>query len=297
MTVAGGRQVQSPGQGKLVLPTPTGVELLPGAILLPGTVNLVSLAQLENAGYSVRMAPNQPVEVLRSNGSVCAIFHREGGRLIYRAKSHSAPVTMPRRSSTPASTAGQSRQVLPVSTPNWHQILGHPGPRSLTQALQFAGISGYKPLLSCAICDQAKMTTMKGHGTLRSSITFGEKLHFDLVGGRQSLSPSTVDDSPHWFLLAVDEATAWKWAWPIASKKEVTPRVQQLLDLLQVQHGVRPKAIHTDSGTEFLNKQMRSMLAARGIALSHASAKAPEQNGIVERNVRSITEKMRALRL
>ena len=38
-------------------------------------------------------------------------------------------------------------------------------------------------------------------------------------------------------------------------------------------------------------------LSARGIQLSHTAAKAHEQNGIVERNVRTVTEKMRALRL
>ena len=69
--------------------------------------------------------------------------------------------------------------------------------------------------------------------------------------------------------------------------------LQELLNT----HSVTPKRFHYDSGTEFLNEGLRSVLQERGIVLSHAAAKAHEQNGIVKRNVRTVTEKMRALHL
>ena len=51
MTITGGQTVISPGYGKLVMPLFNGTEHLPGALLLPGETNLLSLAQLEKAGY------------------------------------------------------------------------------------------------------------------------------------------------------------------------------------------------------------------------------------------------------
>ena len=44
----------------------------------------------------------------------------------------------------------------------------------------------------------------------------------DLVGGKNSLSPADTDvgtKGPSWYLLVIDEATAWKWAFTIDSKK------------------------------------------------------------------------------
>ena len=52
-----------------------------------------------------------------------------------------------------------------------------------------------------------------------------------------------------------------------------------------------------DSGTEFSNSDFQQNLLSRGIEWHRSSSHAPEQNGIVERNVRTVTEKMRALHL
>ena len=122
----------------------------------------------------------------------------------------------------------------------------------------------------------------------------------DLVGGQKSLFPTTTDKSvPNatWFLLAVDEQTAWKWAWPVYSKKTAPNQINHLLNHLKNKFNITPKCIHTDSGTEFSNSELQKSLSSRGIEWKRSSSHAPEQNGIVERNVRTVTEKMRALHL
>ena len=93
------------------------------------------------------------------------------------------------------------------------------------------------------------------------------------------------------------QPTASKWAWPVRPKKDVPLLVENLLAQLANQHGVTPKNIHCGSGTEFLNDAIRSILHTRGITLTYAATKANEQNGITERNVRTVTKRMRALRL
>lgn len=122
----------------------------------------------------------------------------------------------------------------------------------------------------------------------------------DLVGGQKSLNLTIMDKSiPNatWFLLAVDDFTAWKWAWPIYSKKTVPGQIGHLLEHLKNKFDKTPKCIHTDSGTEFSNSELQELMLSRGIEWQMSSSHAPEQNGIVERNVCTVTEKMRALHL
>ncbi|KAI0994599.1 hypothetical protein K3495_g13583 [Podosphaera aphanis] len=87
------------------------------------------------------------------------------------------------------------------------------------------------------------------------------------------------------------------WAWPIYNKKTVSTTVQHFLEHLHKQHNKTPKRIHTDSGTEFSNSAFQEILQSRGIEWSKSSSHAPEQNRIAERNVRTVTEKMRVLHI
>ncbi|KAI0991833.1 hypothetical protein K3495_g16354, partial [Podosphaera aphanis] len=165
--------------------------------------------------------------------------------------------------------------------------------------LKSAGIKGCKFPHDCETCTKNKITKCKGHGYLRTASAFCEAIHMDLVGGQKSLSPTTTDKSvPNatWFLLAVDEFTSRKWAWPVFSKKTVPVLTRNFLQHLKTKFDKIPKRLHTDSGTEFSNSEFQELLS-RGIEWQKSSSIAPEQNGIVERNVRTVTEKMRALHL
>lgn len=119
---------------------------------------------------------------------------------------------------------------------NWHNVLEHPGETAQKMALDYAGISGYKPPHDCEICTKSKITVSKGQGSLRSASEFAEAIHMDLVGGQKALSPVATETSvPNatLFLLAVDEYTSWKRAWPILSKKTVPTRIRYFLEHLK----------------------------------------------------------------
>lgn len=122
----------------------------------------------------------------------------------------------------------------------------------------------------------------------------------DLVRGQKFLAPTTIDKSvpaATWFLLAVDEYTSWKWAWPIYTKKTVPSQIRYLLEHLKTKFSKTPSRIHTDGGTEFSNAELQGVLQSRGIEWHKSSSHAPEQNGISERNLRSVIGKMRALHI
>lgn len=153
--------------------------------------SILSTAQLENQGFSIHWPPNYgDIEHLCQDDTVCTVFHRINGRLMYN----------------PNDGISKKAQLYPVKR-DWHNILGHPGQKAQDAMLKFAEGKGYKFPFDCEICSKAKITKSKGHGSLRNASTFGEAIHMDFVGGQKSLFPTTTDNSvPHatWFLLAVD---------------------------------------------------------------------------------------------
>ncbi|KAI0997709.1 hypothetical protein K3495_g10481 [Podosphaera aphanis] len=251
---------------------------------MPGQRNqILSSAQLERQGFSIRWPSEYcNVELLRPDGTFCAIFRRTSGRLIYKPL---LDLLNP--------------ELYPVQH-DWYGILGHPGQKAQDIALKTAGIKGYKFPYDCETCIKTKITKSKGYSSLRSASSFGEVIHMDLVGGQKSLFPTTTDKSipnASWFLLAVNEFTSWKWAWPVYSKRTVPSQIVQLLEHLMTKFGKTPKILYTDSGTKFSNSDLQQNFLSCGIEWHKSSSHAPEQNGIVERNVRSVTEKLRALHL
>lgn len=125
-------------------------------------------------------------------------------------------------------------------------------------------------------------------------------MQVDLVGGQTATSPTTTDKSAPistLFLLKIDDHTSYKWAWPIHTKKIVPIQNHHFLEHLKTKFNKTLVRIHTDSGTKFPNSTLHEALIIRGVEWHESSSHVPEHNGIVERNLRTIIEKMRALHL
>nr|GFD16597.1 putative ribonuclease H-like domain-containing protein [Tanacetum cinerariifolium] len=70
-----------------------------------------------------------------------------------------------------------------------------------------------------------------------------------------------------------------------------TPKV--LIDFLKlVQRGLQAQVriVRTDKGTEFLNQTLHAYFAVEGILHQTSVARTPEQNGVVERQNRTLVE-------
>ncbi|GKF45519.1 retrovirus-related pol polyprotein from transposon TNT 1-94, partial [Tanacetum coccineum] len=81
-----------------------------------------------------------------------------------------------------------------------------------------------------------------------------------------------------------------------AWSKDETPGV--LIDFLTlVQRGLHAQVttVRTDKGTEFLNKTLHAYFVKEGIRHETSTARAPEQNGVVERRNRTLVEAARTM--
>ncbi|GKC63198.1 retrovirus-related pol polyprotein from transposon TNT 1-94 [Tanacetum coccineum] len=96
-------------------------------------------------------------------------------------------------------------------------------------------------------------------------------------------------------LVIVDDYSRYTWTYFLRSKDE-TPEV--LIDFLKlVQRGLHAQVrrVQTDKGTEFLNRTLHAYFSQEGIEHQTSTARTPEQNGVVERQNRTLVEAARTM--
>nr|GFB89306.1 hypothetical protein [Tanacetum cinerariifolium] len=144
----------------------------------------------------------------------------------------------------------------------------------------------------CSSCELGKAKRKSFHTKLTpSSKRRLHLLHMDLC------SPMRVAsiDGKRYILVIVDDYSRYTWTHFLRSKDE-TPKV--LIDFLKlVQRGLQAqvRVVQTDKGIEFLNQTLHAYFAAEGIQHQTSVARTPEQNGVVERQNRTLVEATRTM--
>nr|GEW44740.1 retrovirus-related Pol polyprotein from transposon TNT 1-94 [Tanacetum cinerariifolium] len=116
-------------------------------------------------------------------------------------------------------------------------------------------------------------------------------LHMDLCGPVRVASIN----GRKYVLVIVDDYSRYTWTHFLRSKDET---LEVLIDFLRlVQRGLHAQVriIRTDKGTEFLNKNLHTYFASEGILHQTSVARTPEQNGVVERQNRTLVEAARTM--
>ncbi|KAL2886856.1 Retrovirus-related Pol polyprotein from transposon TNT 1-94 [Ceratocystis lukuohia] len=271
----GGTNVKCLGQGTFEFPDDQGALIkIENVIHVPGAQPLVSEGQLERLGYRWNVHPDDTNFLDNRRGSTLSTLWR-GLRKWYNV--------LPKVSALKATT-------------DWHHVFAHINNHYVQRTLAQHGLKAVLDSEKCQSCIKAKITHSPTSSTgLRRSNQALEYLHLDLVGGQNSLPPATSStDFPlaNQFLLVVDEHSLYRWAFPVHSKKDVSILIETLLDQLKNQMGRYPKTLHSDDASEFKSSQCLLLAERRGITWSRSAGYAHEQNGIVERSVRTVCESL-----
>nr|GFA01256.1 retrovirus-related Pol polyprotein from transposon TNT 1-94 [Tanacetum cinerariifolium] len=144
----------------------------------------------------------------------------------------------------------------------------------------------------CSSCELGKAKRNSFHTKLTpSSKRRLHLLHMDLCGPMRVASIN----GKRYVLVIVDDYSRYTWTYFLRSKDE-TPEV--LIDFLRlVQRGLQAqvRVVRTDKGTKFLNQTLHAYFAAEGIQHQTTVARTPEQNGVVERQNRTLVEAARTM--
>nr|GEZ81044.1 hypothetical protein [Tanacetum cinerariifolium] len=135
---------------------------------------------------------------------------------------------------------------------------------------------------------------------LKNDIVIGlPKLKFvkDHLCSSYLCGPMRVEsiNGKNYVLVIVDEYSRYTWTHFLRSKDE-TPEV--LIDFLRlVQSGLHAqvRTVRTDKGMEFLNKTLHAYFASEGINHQTFISRTPEQNGIAERQNRTLVKAARTM--
>nr|GEV66938.1 hypothetical protein [Tanacetum cinerariifolium] len=144
----------------------------------------------------------------------------------------------------------------------------------------------------CSSCELGKAKRKSFHSKLTPSSKRQLKLlHMDLCGPMRVASIN----GKRYVLMIVDDYSRYTWTHFLRSKDK-TPKV--FIDFLRlVQRGLQAqvRVVRTNKGTEFLNQTLHAYFAAEGILHQTSVARTPEQNGVVERQNRTLVEAARTM--
>ena len=83
---------------------------------------------------------------------------------------------------------------------------------------------------------------------------------------------------------------------PFSKKKvEAFEKFKTFKSLIETQTGKRLKVVRSDQGGEFMSREFKELCVEHGIKREYTILRAPQQNGVVERQNRTVQEMARSM--
>ncbi|KAL5621864.1 hypothetical protein BROUX41_005809 [Berkeleyomyces rouxiae] len=283
----GGGNVWALGHGKLELIGVDGNKIyLENVLHVPNAENIISFKSINAAGLTIDTINPTDIPVVRQD-------HNTGNKTpVLKFIQHNDKWI--------CNDYNQEHNISTLSPadPLLHEKWGHPGRVAGERIAKSLG-QKYEHPEHCTTCIQAKTHETPGHGHIERGRSFLDKIHIDTVGKRNSFpsDDSNQEVGPKYFMIIVDGATSFVWVRQMKSKTDAYKVMRAFLQMCKTQHHKTPKRVHSDRGTELIGSKMEEIYQEFRTIAEPTAAYAPQQNGIAERMVRTITEKARALYL
>ena len=99
----------------------------------------------------------------------------------------------------------------------------------------------------------------------------------------------------YYFMLFIDDYTRMTWVSFLKKKNETLECLKNFRREIKNFMGKKIKSIRADQGSEFTWNAFTSYCKKHGIRLQHSCVRTPQQNGVVERKNRVLTEMARSM--
>ncbi|CAH2090566.1 unnamed protein product [Euphydryas editha] len=116
-------------------------------------------------------------------------------------------------------------------------------------------------------------------------------VHTDVCG---PITPSTLNNK-NYFVLFVDQFTHYCVTYLITYKSDVFSVFKDFVTKSEAKFNYKLVNLYSDNGREYLSTDMKNYCIERGITYHLTVPRTPQQNGVSERMVRTITEKARSM--
>ncbi|GJW58954.1 retrovirus-related pol polyprotein from transposon TNT 1-94 [Tanacetum coccineum] len=179
----------------------------------------------------------------------------------------------------------------------WHRRLSHLNFGTINK-LAKDGLARGIPRLKfqkdhlCSACALGK--SKKSSHQPKAEDTNQEKLyllHMDLCGPMRVVSIN----GKRYILVIVDDYSRFTWVRFLRTKDEAPEAIIKCIKNIQVRLNATVRNVRTDNGTEFVNQTLREFYENVGISHQTSVARTPQQNGVVERQNRTLVEVARTM--
>ncbi|GJY83340.1 retrovirus-related pol polyprotein from transposon TNT 1-94 [Tanacetum coccineum] len=188
-------------------------------------------------------------------------------------------------------------KALPTQAWLWHQRLSHLNfdyINLLSKKDVMIGLPKLKYVKDqlCSSCEvsKAKRSSFKTKDVPSSKGRLN-LLHIDLCDPMRVVSIN----GKKYILVIVDEYSRYTWTLFLRSKDETPEVLKDFLIMIQQNLQALVISIKTNRGTEFLNKTLHAFFKKEGIEHQNSIPRTPEQNGVVERQNRTLVEAARTM--
>ncbi|CAL1681040.1 unnamed protein product [Lasius platythorax] len=178
----------------------------------------------------------------------------------------------------------------------WHERLGHVNNNTVRDMVNKGVVKGMKLRNAqdffCQACQMGKLHRSSFDSTEEKKKRLpGDFIHSDVCG------PMSVESirGAKFFLTFIDDASGYRQVYFLRHKSDAVEYFKQYECLVHNQFGRKMKVLRTDNGTEYCNRDMKRLLANKGIRHETTAPGTPEQNGKAERENRTIVESARTM--
>ncbi|KAH9681068.1 hypothetical protein KPL71_026802 [Citrus sinensis] len=174
----------------------------------------------------------------------------------------------------------------------WHLKLGHMSEQGLKILSERKLLPGLKSV-SLPFCEHC--VTSKQHRLKFSRSIARSKCILDLIHSDVWESPDISIGRAKYMVTFIDDYSRRCWVYPIKKKSNVFSVFKEYKTRVELESGKKIKYLRTDNGGEYTDGEFLAFCEQEGIQRQFTVAYTPQQNGVVERMNRTLTERIRAM--
>ena len=272
-------EAEAIGQVQIPVKTEDGVDRITAndVIYAPRTTaNLLSVSKIVKRGFTVTFSPKLS-SISDNNGEQIAALKEEKG--IYKLE------------------VNQERAYFTATDTNIeisHRRLGHLNYKSVTELSKLPETNvkitnAESP--PCEPCVKGKQHRKPFPKSKIRSTRVLELIHSDLCGPMENTSIGGAK----YFLTIIDDFSRKTFVFFLEKKSQVIKTFIEFRTLVENETGHRIKKLRSDNGLEYSSNEFEEYLKASGIQHRFTIRYTPQQNGVAERENRTIIEKAKSM--
>lgn len=238
-------------------------------------VNLFSVACALDRDYLL-MSNNNKCYFLNQDGSVAAEAIRDRKMFVMKLRVVQKPSVL--------------LGVNVTSLQEWHEVLAHQNFEHVRRILSEKNIKYTDDKNNvCVNCIKGKQHKLPfERSTTKSSRTL-ELIHADLCGPMEEKSLGGAS----YYLLIKDDYSHYRAVYFLKDKSQVCEKIKHFITFAEKETGNTVEKLRTDRGTEFF--RLKNFLEEKGIKHETSVSYTPQQNGKIEREMRTVSEAARTM--